>query len=179
MKQIQQAHEQGMNLTQLAKQFNLDWRTVKKYVSASDQSISSARGKKSHPYLHEIIEMEANGVTVKEIHSHLIQLGFTGAYGATKNTIATIRKQKWANHPLAAIAQCKRSQIANYLWKYESKLTPEQKEWLSYTFKSYPVLKEIHMIIQKFRLAMSSLDYEQFKSWVCQQKQSKQQPRAS
>lgn len=96
MKEIQQAHEQGMNLTQLAKQFNLDFRTVKKYVLASDQSISSARGKKPHPYLHEIIEMEANGLTIKEIHARLIQLGFTGAYGATKNTIATIRKQKRA-----------------------------------------------------------------------------------
>lgn len=176
MKKIRKANEQAMNLSQLADHFQLDWRTIKKYVLASEESLNNLRRKKSHPFQKEIIELEASKLTVREIHGRLIELGFTGAFGATKNTVAAIRKRKRKNHPLTEVEQCKRTQIANYFWKSREHLDPEQTEWLQYLFEQYSELKELHSTVQAFRQIIAARNIQQLEVWVDEQRRNKKQP---
>lgn len=90
------AYQEGYSMHQLARQFQIDFRTIKKYVTAGDAWLEMPRKRKVHPFHKRIVQLEAARMTVKKIHATLVKEGFIGAYGATRMAVETIRKTKRA-----------------------------------------------------------------------------------
>lgn len=81
---VQTAYKEGFSMLQLAKQFQLDPRIIKKYI---DTWLETPRVKKAH-----IFHLKEERMTVKKIHATLVKEGFSGAYGATRMAVEAIRK---------------------------------------------------------------------------------------
>lgn len=56
---------------QLARQFQIDFRTIKKYVTADAAWLEMRRKRKVHPFYKRIVQLEAARMTVKKIHPPL------------------------------------------------------------------------------------------------------------
>lgn len=176
IERVRTAYQSGQSMSQLAKQFQLNQRTIKKYITADVAWLDSPRRKKPHPFHDQIVQLEAERMTVKKIHATLVEQGFTGTYGATRMTVESIRKVRKAQINYEQPDLIKRPQISAALWKWPQQLTQVQKEWLAYLFEIYPALKVLYEIVQEFRKAVEAKDYPRFLTWLKQQLASRNQP---
>ncbi|WP_342473067.1 ISL3 family transposase [Metasolibacillus sp. FSL H7-0170] len=114
---VQTAYKDGHSMRQLAKQFQLNPRTIKKYVTAGDAWLETPRAKKVHPFHERILQLEVARMTVKKIHATLVKEGFLGAYGATRMAVEAIRKARRIQFDCEQPDLIKRPQISALLWK--------------------------------------------------------------
>lgn len=173
---VQNAYQDNRSMRQLAKQFQLDPRTIKKYLTAGDDWLSTTRGKKAHPFQKRIIQLEEMRMTVKRIHTLLIKEGFLGTYGATRMAVEAIRKARRLQFSQEKSDLITRPQISLLLWKWPQQLTFEQSQWLHYLFEHYPIFKKLYDIVQTFRKAVEIRDYSRFLNWLSQQLADRTQP---
>jgi len=99
---LQKYHTAGESVPRLSRRFNLDPRTVKRYLEITGPPDIS-RKKRAQPldaYHTQVMEWEAAGDTIQVIHEKLQFMGYTAAYGTVKVFIAELRKQKRVNTPL-------------------------------------------------------------------------------
>lgn len=173
---VQIAYKAGHSMRQLAKQFQLDQRTIKKYITAGDTWLETPRVKKAHPFHERILHLEEERMTVKKIHATLVKEGFSGAYGATRMAVEAIRKARRIQLDDEPSDLIKRPQISMLLWKWSQQLTPGQSQWLRYLFDHYPILKDFYELVQTFRKSVETRDYQRFLNWLTQQLSAQSQP---
>lgn len=173
---VREAYQSGNSIRQLAHYFQLDSRTIKKYVTAGDAWLEAARRKTPHPFHARIVELETTRMTVKNIHAQLVKEGFSGTYGATRMTVESIRKARKLNLDSEQGDLMKRPQVSALLWKWAEQLTTDQAQWLAYVLLEYPMLKEIYEQVQTFRKAVEARDYSRFLTWLTEQLFAQTQP---
>ncbi|KZN99332.1 hypothetical protein A4244_19000 [Bacillus badius] len=67
IQEIKQAYQKGKNISRLAKEYELDRRTVRKYINMSGPpSFTRKRKKTVNPYYDQIFKLEQEGDTVKK-----------------------------------------------------------------------------------------------------------------
>ena len=73
IQEIQTAHQSGKNISRLAREYELDRKTVKKYLQMTTPPLIHRRKRKTpiSPFLDRVIELEAKGQTVSSIDSLL------------------------------------------------------------------------------------------------------------
>ena len=173
---VQIAYKAGHSMQQLAKQFQLNPRTIKKYITAGDSWLETPRAKKRHPFHKRILYLEEERMIVKKIHATLVKEGFSGAYGATRMTVEAIRKTRRIQLDAESSDLIKRPQISVLLWKWSQQLTSKQSQWLRYLFGEYPILKDFYELVQTFRKSVETRDYQRFLKWLTQQLSAQSQP---
>lgn len=68
IQEIQQCHKKGLKIAQIARMYQLDWRTVRKYIQMNHSpSTKRVRTKSVHPFYNEIVDLEKKGHTLKNI----------------------------------------------------------------------------------------------------------------
>jgi len=159
---LQKYYADGYSIPRLSKQFNLHWKTVKRYLEMTGPPDTS-RQKRAKPldaYHTQVMEWQAAGDSIQTIHEKLHEMGYTGAYGAVKVFIAALRKKKQANAPLD-IEYHSRRDIRRILW--QNRLEDESdREIINRVLKEYPKMQPIYGFIAGFRETIALKDHAGF-----------------
>lgn len=100
-------HQQGLSIRQIAKQLNINRRTVTKYIEPETlQPPRYQRSKQHHPALGDFIEPLRRQLqqqlplpvrqrrSAQQHYEHLQSIGFTGSYSAVRRFVAAFYKQQ-------------------------------------------------------------------------------------
>lgn len=177
IQEIQNEHKKGKNISRLAREYQLDWRTIKKYLQLKEKPVEKRQRKKAtDQYKEEILKLELAGHTVKEICSAIQQQGYSGTFSAVRILVQKIRKERKYGLSKEVNTHIPRKKIGTWIWKFENHLNTEESEYLKKCLQLYPSLKELHQTVQIFRKAVQTADMETFLRWIHEQLSSKKQP---
>nr|WP_240516727.1 transposase [Priestia filamentosa] len=95
IQEIKQAYKKGQNISRLAREYELDRRTVRKYINMNGPpSFTRERTKAANPYYDQIYKLEQEGNTVKEIYSILQEQNYKGTFSSVRTIVESIRKKR-------------------------------------------------------------------------------------
>ncbi|WML37961.1 transposase [Neobacillus sp. OS1-2] len=85
---IQIAHKKGKNISRLAREYNLDRRTIYQYLNMKEPPVFHRfRNRPTDKYYEQIIKLEQEGNTVKEIYSSIQNQGYTGTFSGVRSIV--------------------------------------------------------------------------------------------
>ncbi|ARD48851.1 hypothetical protein SporoP37_12160 [Sporosarcina sp. P37] len=88
------AYLQDKNITELSKQYQLDWRIIKKYIDLKSPPFNQRIiAKPIDQYTDEVIRSEPAGQTVKSIYHSIHKKGHQGTYSSIR-TLAQIKRKE-------------------------------------------------------------------------------------
>lgn len=96
IRHIQEEHQKGKNISVLAREFQLDRRTIRKYLNTTSIPIITRR-KSRRPikdFYDEVKRFEGERKTVKEIYSLICNNGYRGTFSGVRMTVEKIRKER-------------------------------------------------------------------------------------
>ncbi|KQB94486.1 hypothetical protein GEPA3_0554 [Geobacillus sp. PA-3] len=114
IQEIQKAHLSGKNISQLAREYQLNWRTVKNYLQMTDPPPVQRRKRNTplSPFLNRLAELEAQGHTLSSIDSLLRKEGYAGTFSAVRTAVETIRRNRKRKNPVMQEHCISRKQLA-------------------------------------------------------------------
>ena len=177
IQEIQQKHQEGMKIARLAREYDLNWRTVQKYTKMSGPpSFKRSRKKATDGYESTIRLFEKQGNTVKEIQELLQKDGYKGTFSSVRTAIEAIRKKRYQDFPPESIAKYSRKKLSACIWKLRAQLASEDQDFLEHCFRLYPAAKSLYLVVQEYRSALENRDYDAFLSWLKEQLAEKKNP---
>ena len=101
---VKELHGQGLYIAEIARQLNLDWKTVNKYVQADECPVypekQSRRPRKLDPYKEYIAERWQSGChSSTEILHEIRQQGYNGSQSIMMDWVAKTFKPARPSHP--------------------------------------------------------------------------------
>lgn len=165
IQEVQKAHQQGKNVTELSRQYQLNWRTIKKYIDLKAAPANQRiRAKPIDRYTDEVIRLERAGETVKSIYDSIHKKGYQGTYSAVRTLVQTKRKErKYGAQPTISLPKRK---LAAIIWKRKEELSDEGTYLLQRCMSMFPDMKTFYDSIQTFRKAVMEKDYPAFLRWL-------------
>lgn len=163
--EIQAEHKSGKNLSELSREFQLDWRTIQKYVNLQSPPIDRRiRAKPIDAYAEEVIQLEQAGHTVKSIYQLVQGQGYEGTYSAVRSLVQSERKKRKYNVPKKISVS--RRKLAAIIWKPRDEHNEEEQLLLKQCLSLYPSAKEFVESVQVLRLSFSKPNEDQFLQWM-------------
>lgn len=169
IRQIQEEHQKGKNISVLAREFQLDRRTIRKYLNTTSIPIITRRKSRRpiNDFYEEVKRLEGERKTVKEIYSLICNNGYTGTFSGVRMTVEKIRKErKNLNDSLPQAKLISRKKIGSLLWRLPVDLIDEELRVLKQIFKRYPELGTFYQSVQILRKSIKDADYSLFLSWL-------------
>lgn len=163
--------EQGLKISEIARQTGLSWATVKKYIQKDNHPVSGGYGQKRpsklKPYENKIKEMLCRKCSFKEIEAELRREGYTGA-SSTIRMYATrerrLIRQAAGNSPKADVLE--RKWLVRLLYKPMDELQGMDAELVGRLLEEYPVVQDIYDIVESFREILFSQKAEDIDNWL-------------
>lgn len=171
--QVRHMAQQGLNLSEIARQTGISWATVKKYLQEDYYLESGGYGQKRpsrlKPYEGKIKEMLCRRCSFKEIEKELRQEGYTGA-SSTIRMYATrerrLMRQAAGGSPETDVLE--RKWLLKLLYKPMGELQGIDEELIGRLMKEYPVVEEIYDIVKSFREILFSQKAEDIDDWLAE-----------
>lgn len=177
IQQIQQAHCNGKNISRLAKEYELDRKTIQKYTKMKDlPSFKRVRKKSIDPYYHCILELEKHGNTIKQIYYAIQEQGYNGPFSSVRTMVAKIRKEKKYCLSNENVISISRKKLGHLIWKYSDELMEEDVDLLKRCAKEYQAIIPLYKIIQIFRASIRKRDINAFLKWLQNQLNNRKNP---
>ncbi|WP_235341166.1 transposase [Anoxybacillus thermarum] len=178
IQEIQTAHQSGKNISKLAKEYELDRKTVKKYLQLTTPPPIHRRKRKTpiSPFLNRVIELEAQGHTIPSIDSLLRKEGYSGTFSAVRTSVEKIRRNRKRNDPSMLEHRISRKQLAYWIWTPRHQLSEKEIMDLEQCLESYSNVRPIYEMVQDYREAIRQADYHRFLRWLRHQLSDSKQP---
>jgi transposase len=171
---VRQEYQKGKKKSVLAKEFDVDPRTITKFLKTTSPSLIKPKRKRKRQtsgFHEQIEELERKGHTIKQIDSIIREYGYTGTLSGVRVAVESIRKERKLQH--SQTERISRQQISGYIWKPRSTLSEHECRLLEKCFITYPSLKPFYEIVQTFRKAWEEYDYNAFLVWLNEQLSSR------
>ena len=173
VRQVQQLAQQGLNLSEIARQTGISWATVKKYLHGNYCLESGGYGQKRpsklKPYEDKIKEMLCRRCSFKEIEKELRKEGYTGA-SSTIRMYATrerrLMRQAMGGSPKVDVLE--RKWLLKLLYKPMEGLQGIDEELVGRQIKEYPILQDIYDMVKSFREILFSKKAEDIDNWLAE-----------
>ncbi len=173
VRQVHQLAQQGLNLSEIARQTGMSWTTVKKYLQGDYCLESGGYGQKRpdrlKPYEDKIKEMLCRRCSFKEIEKESRQEGYTGATSTIRMYATRERRlmgQASGGSTKADIPERKR--LLKLLYKLMEELQGIDEELAGRLIKEYPIVQDIHDMVESFREILFSKKAEDIDSWLAE-----------
>lgn len=173
VRQVQQLAQQGLNLSEIARQTGMSWATVKKYLQEGYCLESGGYGQKRpsklKPYEDKIKEMLCRRCSFKEIEKQLRQEGYTGA-SSTIRMYAT-RERRLMRQAVGGSLKAdvlERKWLLKLLYKPMEELQGIDEELVGRLIKEYPVIQDIYDVVKSFREILFSKKAEDIDNWLAE-----------
>lgn len=146
IRQVQDLHRKGIKVMQLARMFDLDRKTVRKYLTLDHmpETVRRARTTVLDPYKATVKQLLLEGYDGPQILSTIRAMGYPGSRSVLSEYLAKLRKGKPATdgqrHRITP------RQLTVLMGKPDERCTEEEKRWLqalTIADSSYEVIREL------------------------------------
>jgi transposase len=161
--------DKGFNGSQIARELNINKRTVKKYVQSNGSLIHATLGRtfnsKLDPYKEEIIKLLEERQTSLNIYDKIRTLGYAGSESLLRTFVS---KTKKGNKPILKSNSeiVERKDTISLLYKDIEKVKSITTNQLEEIFKIYPVLNNIYNISREFKEVLFSNEAFKLDTWI-------------
>ncbi|MEC1723077.1 transposase [Schinkia azotoformans] len=177
IREIQQAYKNGKNISRLSREYKLDRRTISKYITMNEPPVTyRKRNRPSDSYREQILNLEQEGNTLKEIYQTIKKQGYMGTYSAVRTIVERARKERKYGILSKPQMHVSRKKLGAWIWKLKIELNKDETNLLNQCFELYPSVKSLYTTIQTYRVAIEMKDLETFASWLREQLSSKKNP---
>jgi transposase len=171
---VKELHGQGFCIAEIARQLNMDWKTVNKYVQADECPVypekQSRRPRKLDPYKEYITERWQSGChSSTEILNEIRQQGYNGSRSMMMDWVAKTLKPERASHPglsTKTIVPWSPSRASWLLVSEEDELTEEDKQALERMKQADGKVAEAYHLGQRFSEMVRERQPEALSPWL-------------
>lgn len=165
---VQNEYKKIHKYSVVAKKFNIDERTVKKYLSITEIPTHARKskeyGSKLDKYKKEIIEMNNKGYSWKIIRDTIKKKGYVGSDSLIRHYLAKIKKEVITTGEIEQIVE--RTTMISLLYRDIEKVKNITKEIFDRIMIIFPEANIIYSIIKSFKNIMFSKNPEELDSWI-------------
>jgi transposase len=171
VEKIQQLHNQGLTIEEMAKATGYSLSSITEYLSKDFNPVHGQYGVSRigllSPYRDEILTLRAKGVTYKRIVDKLKLKGYTGSVAALRGFVA---KEKRITKDL--LANQEPSELIDKRWVTQLLYNPTEKskkitqEQLDEVVKRYPIFSGMFEILSDFRSILSNKKSSKLSEWI-------------
>lgn len=168
IKKVQEEYQKIHKYSVVARKYNIDDRTVKKYLNIKEPPINGNKNReypsKLDLYKNKIIEMNNEGYSWKIINEALKKDGYKGSHSLLRKYLAEIRKESCKAENIEHIVE--RTTMISLLYKEIEDVKEITKEIFYKVIQMFPQAGIIYERVKKFKEIMFSKKEEELDQWV-------------
>ncbi|WP_438730342.1 ISL3 family transposase [Enterococcus sp. AZ128] len=163
IKQVKQQYAKGISMRELSKIFNLNRKTIKKYIeiNLNDTSLIQKRGRsreKTKPFNKEIQQLFQKGYTARKIFNTIKDQGFTGCESTIRNLVNQLKTIQTSKTVIS------RNRIIHLLYQPHLGDYLDQKQLVQLII-DYPLLGSFLSLFYQLQRIFRELDLSSFAKW--------------
>lgn len=175
IQEVQEEYKKCPKYRAVGRKFNLDRKTVKKYLSITEPPIHDRKGKtfgsKLDKYKEEIIRMNNEGYKSSIILEKIKEEGYKGTGSLLRNYLSKIKKGAVQEKGVKQIVE--RTTMISLLYKEIDEVKNITKEIFERVIESFPKAKVIYDCIKEFKEIMFSKKEGELEDWIHKTKKYK------
>lgn len=175
IQEIQKEYKNCHQYSIISKKYNLDRRTVKKYINIKEPPVNGnkncERTGKLTKYKDKIIKMNNDGNSWKVIRDCIREEGYNGSDSLLRMYLAKIKKKEIEVTQIKHIVE--RTTMITLLYKEIDSVKSITKELFEKVILMFPKAGQIYQIIKEFKNIMFSKQAEKLDSWIDETKKLK------
>lgn len=175
IQEVQKEYQKYHKYSTVGRKFNIDDRTVKKYLQIKEPPVNGNKNReytsKLNLYKNKIIKMNNEGFTWKVIKESIQRDGYKGSDSLLRAYLSKIKKEKIKSKEINQIVE--RSTMITLLYKEIDKVTKITKEIYEKVITMFPEAGKIYEIVKEFKEIMFSKKPEKSEKWIQETKKQK------
>lgn len=172
IQQVQEEYKKVHKYSVVARKYNIDARTVKKYLSIKESPINGNKNREYHStldlYKNKIIEMNDDGFSWKKIYDEIKTKGYNGSGSLLRTYLSKIKKKNIETKNIEHIVQ--RTTMISLLYKEIENVKEITKELFDKIISMFPKAGIIYERVKSFKEIMFSKKEDKLDSWIIESK---------
>ena len=168
IQEVQKEYQKYHKYSVVGRKFNIDDRTVKKYLQIKEPPVNGNKNReynsKLNLYKNKIIKMNNEGFTWKVIKENIQKDGYNGSDSLLRTYLSKIKKEETKSKEINQIVE--RSTMITLLYKEIDKVTKITKEIYEKVITMFPEAGKIYEIVKEFKEIMFSKKHEKLEKWI-------------
>ena len=172
IKQVQEEYKKVHKYSVVSRKYNIDDRTVKKYINIKEPPINGNKNREYHSkldlYKNKIIEMNNGGLSWKKIYGKIRTNGYKGSESLLRTYLSKIKKKNIETKNIECIVE--RTTMISLLYKEIENVKEITKELFDTVISMYPKAGIIYRTVKSFKEIMFSKKENKLDSWIVETK---------
>ena len=172
IKQVQEEYKKVHKYSVVSRKYNIDDRTVKKYINIKEPPINGNKNReypsKLDLYKNKIIEMNNDGLSWKKIYDKIRTNGYKGSESLLRTYLSKIKKKNIEAKNIECIVE--RTTMISLLYKEIENVKEITKELFDKVISMYPKAGIIYRTVRSFKKIMFSKKENKLDSWIVETK---------
>lgn len=168
IQEVQEEYKKCHKYSVIGRKFNIDARTVKKYLQIKEKPINGNRNReyvgKLSLYKNKIIKLNNEGLTWKMIKEEIQKEGYKGSDSLLRMYLAKIKKNNIKEKQINQVVD--RDTMITLLYKEIEEVTKITKEIFEKVINKFSEAKKIYEIVKEFKEIMFSKKYKKIEKWI-------------
>ena len=168
IQEVQKEYQKYHKYSVVGRKFNIDDRTVKKYLQIKEPPVNGNKNReynsKLNLYKNKIIKMNNEGFTWKVIKENIQKDGYNGSESLLRTYLSKIKKEETKSKEINQIVE--RSTMITLLYKEIDKVTKITKEIYEKVITMFPEAGKIYEIVKEFKDIMFGKKHEKLEKWI-------------
>ena len=172
IQQVQEEYKKVHKYSVVSRKYNIDDRTVKKYLNIQEPPINGNKNReypsKLDLYKNKIIEMNNGGLSWKKIYDKIRTNGYKGSESLLRTYLSKIKKKNIEAKNIEHIVE--RTTMISLLYKEIENVKEITKELFDTVISMYPNAGIIYRTVRSFKEIMFSKKENKLDSWIVETK---------
>lgn len=172
IQQVQEEYKKVHKYSVVARKYNIDDRTVKKYLSIKEPPINGNKNREYNSkldlYKNKIIEMNDDGFSWKKIYDEIKTNGYKGSESLLRTYLSKIKKKNIEAKKIEHIVE--RTTMISLLYKEIENVKEITKELFDKVISMFPKAGVIYETVRNFKEIMFSKKENTLDSWIIETK---------
>lgn len=172
IQQVQEEYKKVHKYSVVARKYNIDDRTVKKYLSIKEPPINGNKNREYHSkldlYKNKIIEMNDDGFSWKKIYDEIKTKGYKGSESLLRTYLSKIKKKNIEAKNIEHIVE--RTTMISLLYREIENVKEITKELFDKVISMFPKTGIIYETVRSFKEIMFSKKENKLDSWIIETK---------
>lgn len=162
----------GLSITEIAQKTGFTRNTVRNYLSDGFLPMNAHYGKqregKLEPFRNEVLRLKSEGLKYREIHSTIIEKGYSGTQDAIRGFISKERRiqQDLLSVNAGTEELIDKKWLIRLLYKPIEEIKGISQEQLKSVLSTYPLYTDILRIVSEFKAILKSKKPETLLLWM-------------
>ena len=175
IQEVQKEYQKCHKYSVVGRKFNIDDRTVKKYLQIKEPLVNGNKNREYNSklslYKNKIIKMNNEGFTWKIIKENIQKDGYNGSNSLLRTYLSKIKKEEIKSKEINQIVE--RATMITLLYKEIDKVTKITKEIYEKVITMFPEAGKIYELVKEFKEIMFSKKHEKLEEWIQETKKHK------